>query len=108
MSARRDVGPMLRWFRQVWARRTNIKNGLRFADDLAARTQPPPNLPPGPHSKLSGNYYYTRDARREVCPPLLVAENIGVPRIEGGNVEGQVAQLSAINRTPGQSYKWDS
>lgn len=101
--ARRDVGLLIQGIRRALARRDR-KHNLRFADDLASRTQPPPNLPPGPHSKLAANYYFTRDARREVCPPLLVAENTGLPRIEGGK-EGQ--QLSAVKRIPGKVYNWD-
>ena len=49
------------------------KNALRFADKLAARTQPQPNLPGGPYAKTTGIYYYQRDARREVDPPLVIA-----------------------------------
>lgn len=45
----------------------------RLADEQAARTQPPPDIPGGPYHKTSQIYYYARDARREVKPPLLIS-----------------------------------
>lgn len=51
------------------------KNALRFQDWLAARTQPPPELPDGPAHRLYENHYHTRDARREVRPPNVLADN---------------------------------
>ena len=48
-------------------------NSLRFADEIASRDQPPPDLPGGPYHRTSKIYYYTRDARREVQPPLVIA-----------------------------------
>ena len=52
---------------------------MRFPDSQAAapRSQPPPELPEGSLHKLSANYFFTRDARREVMPPTVLAENTG-------------------------------
>ncbi|KYN03281.1 NADH dehydrogenase [ubiquinone] 1 alpha subcomplex subunit 7, partial [Cyphomyrmex costatus] len=45
----------------------------RYADEQSKRTQSPPNIPDGPYHKTSQIYYYTRDARREIKQPMLIA-----------------------------------
>lgn len=47
-----------------------------MVDEVSSATQPPPDVPGGPHHTVFNNYYCTHDARREVQPPLVVAENI--------------------------------
>ena len=37
-----------------------------------------PNLPEGPSHKLAANGYYTRDGRREVHPPTVLADGTKV------------------------------
>jgi len=63
---------------------------LRYegAKGFVARTQPLPNLPDGPHEKLSANYYYTRDGRREMQPALLVANNETGSVLAAGEASG--------------------
>jgi len=46
-----------------------------MANEVSPATQPPPDVPGGPHHKVFDNYYYTRDARHEVTPPTVVVEN---------------------------------
>lgn len=46
-----------------------------MVNEVSSATQSPPDVPGGPHHKVSDNYYYARDARREVIHPVIIADN---------------------------------
>ncbi|XP_065077308.1 NADH dehydrogenase [ubiquinone] 1 alpha subcomplex subunit 7-like [Ochlerotatus camptorhynchus] len=93
---RRDISPMLQELRNFLLGRKH-NNALRWEDGIAARTQPPPNLPEGPYHKLSANHYVLRDARREVTHPI----NLSSPVLLGEKSSAKKLP------TPGKSYAWD-
>lgn len=67
----RDVSPMLIRIRDLLLGRKHT-TALRFAQNSACRTQPQPNIPLGPSSKLYHNYYFRRNARGVVKPPVVL------------------------------------
>ena len=69
----RTVSPLLVKLRTLLLGRA-CNNPLRFLDESADRPGPEANLPDGPSHKLYENYYYTRDGRREVGFPTVLAD----------------------------------
>ncbi|KAF2366823.1 NADH:ubiquinone oxidoreductase subunit B14.5a [Trinorchestia longiramus] len=70
----KDVSPFLQKLRAVLLGREVVLNN-RWPVQQVARDQPPPNLPGGCSDHLHANYYFSRDARRLVNPPEVVAVN---------------------------------
>ncbi|KAG7197177.1 hypothetical protein KM043_007257 [Ampulex compressa] len=82
---------------QIILRGRDGPSGLRYADKLAARTQPPPHVPGGPYHKTSKIYYYTRDARREVQPSLEIFSSKQI-------TAGSTAVLKSESVSPAKAY----
>jgi NADH dehydrogenase (ubiquinone) 1 alpha subcomplex subunit 7 len=105
----RDVSPLLQKLRNFLLGREHI-SALRFEDGVSARTQPPPNLPNGPAHLLAENYYYSRDGRREVRPPAVLAD-LGRIEISVGGTEavssGSAVAVGKKPPTPGKPWQWD-
>ncbi|TNM87815.1 NADH dehydrogenase [ubiquinone] 1 alpha subcomplex subunit 7 [Takifugu rubripes] len=72
---------------------------LRYGE-IAKRTQPPPKLPVGPSHRYAGNYYYTRDGRRESVPATVVMSSQ-----KALTASSQVAETAKPPVTPGSVYK---
>ena len=58
----------------------------------------------GPSHKLSANYYYTRDGRREVAPPNVLADNSKDVKAIGAGESGAVA--SKVGKRPGRVFDY--
>jgi NADH dehydrogenase (ubiquinone) 1 alpha subcomplex subunit 7 len=105
----RDISPLLQKLRTFLLGREHT-NPLRFDEGLSARTQPPPNLPEGPAHVLAANYYCSRDGRREVKPPAVLAD-LGRIAIAAGGGEGTRNESVAVVKkglpTPGKRWQWD-
>jgi len=100
MTATREIGPFMQKFRALLLGRNHMNN-LRFDHLQAPRSIPEPNMPPGPSHNLAANYYYTRDGRREVAPPAVLAD--GNKALASGE-ETAAAVMPKIGKTPGRVH----
>ncbi|KAL4711920.1 hypothetical protein ACJJTC_006089 [Scirpophaga incertulas] len=98
----RDISVILQGFRNFLLGRKHT-NALRFEPLLSPRSQPPPQIPDGVSHKHAHNYYYTRDARREVAPPADVTKVL----LGSSSDKGAPKQATNIHPTPGKIFQWD-
>ena len=110
--ASREVAPFLQRVRAFLLGREPV-NPLRFQKECAPRPGPEPNLVEGPSHKLSGNYYFTRDGRREVERPKTIADNSAVvkalPAEAGKGAPAEGVALAAFPKkgvTPGKLFDY--
>ncbi|XP_065905096.1 NADH dehydrogenase [ubiquinone] 1 alpha subcomplex subunit 7-like [Dysidea avara] len=77
------TGKFITWFRDVLVGRDCDEHPwLRSVESMSPRSPPPANLPDGPAHKLAANYYYTRDLRRDMAPPLVVSSYRNLPHTQ--------------------------
>ncbi|CAH0595377.1 unnamed protein product [Chrysodeixis includens] len=98
----RDISPVMQKFRDFLLGRKHT-NALRFEPLIADRTQPPPQIPDGVSHKHAQNYYFTRDARREVAPPVDLSKKL----LEASSDKEGAKQAANVRPTPGPVYQWD-
>ncbi|KAK4880349.1 hypothetical protein RN001_008495 [Aquatica leii] len=98
----RDVSPMLQKLRNFLAGRDMLL-AVRFPHEVATRSPNLPNLPTGPYDCIHANYYYPRDARREVQPPPVIAPQNQLPAGSSNK-----ATVKSKLPTPGEIHLWDS
>ncbi|CAH2259677.1 NADH dehydrogenase [ubiquinone] 1 alpha subcomplex subunit 7-like [Pararge aegeria] len=99
----RDISPIMQAFRKFLLGREHT-TALRSQHLISARTQPPPQIPDGPSHRHAHNYYYTRDARREVTPPLIVTQKL---LADSSADKGTPKAAINVRPTPGKLYHWD-
>ncbi|RUS86620.1 hypothetical protein EGW08_005636 [Elysia chlorotica] len=98
----RNISRILQKIRNWLLSHDELKSTHRYEGYIAKRSQPKPNLPPGVSNKLSDNYYYTRDGRREVEKPTVVY-NAAQKLLQGG----EAASLPKAP-VPGLGYDWET
>ncbi|XP_045771259.1 NADH dehydrogenase [ubiquinone] 1 alpha subcomplex subunit 7-like [Maniola jurtina] len=99
----RDISPLMQAFRNFLLGRKHT-TALRSEHLIAARTQPPPQIPDGPSHKHAHNYYYTRDGRREVKPPLVLTQKL---LADSSADKGTPKAAVNVRPTPGKLFQWD-
>uniref|UniRef100_A0A7I4XS48 NADH dehydrogenase [ubiquinone] 1 alpha subcomplex subunit 7 n=1 Tax=Haemonchus contortus TaxID=6289 RepID=A0A7I4XS48_HAECO len=87
-------------------------NPLRFPNTQSARpgSAELPTLPGGVHHISSGNYYYTRDGRREVLPPKPVYLSDG-HQVQFGTPTGAAlteSEAVQVNKGPSANFGLES
>jgi len=103
-----DVSPFLRKIRTSLFGRDSLPLN-RWNVEMSPRSIPAPDLPKGPSHKLSANYYYTRDARRRIGPPTVVASNssqggMGLLPLESKATSSETGIATSVPKTPGPNY----
>ncbi|XP_045450333.1 NADH dehydrogenase [ubiquinone] 1 alpha subcomplex subunit 7-like [Melitaea cinxia] len=108
----RDVSYVLQKLRKFLLGREHTLHG-RFPPLVAPRTTPPAEIPRGPDTKYSENYYYKRNAFHSVQPPVIAPIAEGPPILNDPvkKIETKVIRPDAIcfnfAPTPGPAWWWD-
>lgn len=74
--------------------------------NFRSRDYPAPVYPPESHEKLSKNYYFSRDARSEIRPPIELAGADVAKQLDDGTEKP--AKPKNWPPIPGKPGNWDS
>ncbi|CAF1014445.1 unnamed protein product [Rotaria sp. Silwood1] len=99
---KRDINKWLAPIRQFLMLRVFTPN-QRHEFEWSKRTQSPPLLPTGFAHKLSKNYYFERDARRQVGPPQVLFSNAADQQLLTSAAQPQLTAGMATQATPQQT-----
>ncbi|KFD70693.1 hypothetical protein M514_10439 [Trichuris suis] len=89
--------------------RDGYQDCLRFPEEMSTRSPTLPNLPGGVYHKISNNYYYERDARRAVQPPVVAYDataKVALPGPCPPHLEAKATRFSSLAPLPGAGYRW--
>lgn len=80
----------------------------RTTDVASTRSPAQPHLPDGPAHQLDKNYYYSRDLRRSVFSPSIVASNLNqLASHEDSSVSSVSDGTTSVSRhVPGWGHQW--
>ncbi|CAF0934492.1 unnamed protein product [Rotaria sordida] len=100
---KRDINKWLAMIRQFLMLR-DFTHNQRHEFEWSKRTQPQPFLPTGFAHKLNKNYYFDRDARRQVGPPQVVFSTTTNQQFLASSVpQQQLTAGTATQAAPQQS-----
>ncbi|KAI6654731.1 NADH dehydrogenase [Oopsacas minuta] len=97
---------LIRYIRNFLSGRDlNLDTHHREIKSQSSRSIPAPYLPSGPAHKLADNYYYTRDLRREVGPPVIISTSAML--LESESSETKALDRSQAPPVPGTGHDWE-
>eukprot|EP00041_Stephanoeca_diplocostata_P017622 m.359819 g.359819 ORF g.359819 m.359819 type:complete len:142 (+) comp20764_c0_seq1:97-522(+) len=115
-----EASSLPRWIRNILTMHPDQTPWLQYTKDRSTRSPPHPNLDGlGPAHKLSNNYYYKRDVKREVRPVFRIGNTEATPfqlmsQVSVDSEDGKETSTEIVATVPepmgpvfaGRGFKW--